>query len=86
MVAEFSHDGTYVATGDMSGIIQVWRVATQSLIWSDNVGDVSVSILFILFVNFFSSQDLQKKQHINILGKIYSVKQVFELLNILFLI
>ncbi|XP_075212250.1 angio-associated migratory cell protein isoform X2 [Lycorma delicatula] len=39
--AEFSHDGTYLATGDMSGIIQVWKVATKNVVWSDCIGDLS---------------------------------------------
>jgi len=40
-MAAFSFDGTYVATGDMSGLIQVWKVATHTLVWSDTVGDLS---------------------------------------------
>ncbi|XP_054284466.1 angio-associated migratory cell protein [Macrosteles quadrilineatus] len=40
-MAAFSYDGSYVATGDMSGLIQVWKVATHALVWSDTVGDLS---------------------------------------------
>lgn len=42
--ALFSHDGTYVATGDMSGLIQVWKVATKAVVWSFEMGDLNVSI------------------------------------------
>ncbi|XP_067426215.1 angio-associated migratory cell protein isoform X1 [Emydura macquarii macquarii] len=38
--AGFSHDSTYVATGDMSGLIKVWRVDTKEEIWSFEVGDL----------------------------------------------
>lgn len=40
--AGFSHDSTYVATGDMSGLIKVWRVDTKEEIWSFEVGDLEV--------------------------------------------
>ena len=36
----FSFDGTYVATGDMSGLVQVWKVAEKSLVWETNVEDL----------------------------------------------
>uniref|UniRef100_A0ACB8G2A2 Uncharacterized protein n=1 Tax=Sphaerodactylus townsendi TaxID=933632 RepID=A0ACB8G2A2_9SAUR len=38
--AGFSHDSTFVATGDMSGLIKVWRVDTKEEIWSFEVGDL----------------------------------------------
>lgn len=38
--AVFSHDSTLVATGDMSGMIKVWRVETKEEIWSFEVGDL----------------------------------------------
>lgn len=43
--ALFSHDGAYVATGDMNGLIQVWKVATQAQVWSFEMGDLNVSTL-----------------------------------------
>lgn len=39
--AEFSHDGTYLATGDMSGIVMVWKVATKTVVWSESINDLS---------------------------------------------
>ena len=41
--AQFSHDGVYLATADMSGFIQVWKVATKSMVWNFEVGDLNVS-------------------------------------------
>lgn len=38
----FSHDGKLVATGDMSGVIQVWNVETYQKIWSFETGDLEV--------------------------------------------
>ncbi|KAF6017019.1 AAMP [Bugula neritina] len=36
----FSADGTYLATGDMSGLIQVWNIATKETVWSFEVADL----------------------------------------------
>lgn len=38
--ASFSHDGKYVATGDMSGLIQVWSLAKKEVVWSFEMGDM----------------------------------------------
>ncbi|KAJ6665596.1 hypothetical protein lerEdw1_003439 [Lerista edwardsae] len=38
--AGFSHDSTFVATGDMSGLIKVWQVDTKEEIWSFEVADL----------------------------------------------
>ncbi|XP_066467750.1 angio-associated migratory cell protein [Tiliqua scincoides] len=38
--AGFSHDSTFVATGDMSGLIKVWRVDAKEEIWSFEVADL----------------------------------------------
>lgn len=38
--AVFSHDSSMVATGDMSGIIKVWKVETREEIWSFEAGDL----------------------------------------------
>ncbi|NP_001088640.1 angio associated migratory cell protein L homeolog [Xenopus laevis] len=38
--AVFSHDSTMVATGDMSGLIKVWKVEGAQEIWSFEVGDL----------------------------------------------
>uniref|UniRef100_A0A8C9EM09 Angio associated migratory cell protein n=1 Tax=Pavo cristatus TaxID=9049 RepID=A0A8C9EM09_PAVCR len=40
--AGFSHDSVFVATGDMSGLIKVWRVDTKEEVWSFEVGDLEV--------------------------------------------
>ena len=42
--ALFSYDGVYVATADMSGFIQVWKMATKAVVWSFEIGgDLTVS-------------------------------------------
>lgn len=38
----FSHDSSLVATGDMSGLIKVWKVETKQEVWSFEVGDLEV--------------------------------------------
>lgn len=38
----WSHDGTMLATGDMSGLIQVWSVSTKEMIWSSEISDLEV--------------------------------------------
>lgn len=40
--AVFSHDSSLVASGDMSGMIKVWKVETKEEIWSFEVGDLEV--------------------------------------------
>lgn len=36
---EFNHDGSLVATGDMGGLIQVWKISSKSLLWSENISE-----------------------------------------------
>lgn len=43
--AEFNFDETYLATGDMSGVIQVWKLNDKSSVWNYNMGDATVNIL-----------------------------------------
>jgi len=31
--AGFSHDGKYIATADMAGLVQVWKVTNGQCIW-----------------------------------------------------
>ncbi|KAJ4442043.1 hypothetical protein ANN_11909 [Periplaneta americana] len=38
---QFSHDGTYVATGDMSGVVKVWKISSKSQVWETSVGDLT---------------------------------------------
>ncbi|XP_030637245.1 angio-associated migratory cell protein [Chanos chanos] len=38
--AMFSHDSKLVASGDMSGVIKVWKVETKEEVWSFEVGDL----------------------------------------------
>lgn len=40
--AVFSHDSSLVATGDMGGLIKVWKVENKEEIWSFEVGDLEV--------------------------------------------
>ncbi|CAL7940553.1 unnamed protein product [Xylocopa violacea] len=37
----FNHDESYLATGDMSGMIQVWRLTDKVKIWDYNMGDAT---------------------------------------------
>lgn len=39
--AFFNQDGSLVATADMSGIIQVWKISNKNLVWSYTMGDLS---------------------------------------------
>ena len=41
--AEFSHDSTYVATADMSGLIKVWKVSSGEEVWSFETADLEAS-------------------------------------------
>lgn len=38
----FSHDGKYVATADMGGLVQVWVVATGKRAWSFETNEIEV--------------------------------------------
>lgn len=40
---KFNHDGSLLATGDMSGYIQVWKVEGATKTWDFETGDLSVS-------------------------------------------
>ncbi|KDR20398.1 Angio-associated migratory cell protein [Zootermopsis nevadensis] len=37
----FNYDGSYVATGDMSGVIQVWKIANKLQVWETCIGDLT---------------------------------------------
>lgn len=41
--AAFSHDSMYVATGDMSGLIKVWKVSSGEEVWSFETSDLEVT-------------------------------------------
>lgn len=41
----FTHDGTLLASGDLAGYIQVWKVATLTKIWEFEVEDLAVCLL-----------------------------------------
>ena len=38
----FNHDGKYVATADMAGLVQVWKVTNGQCIWSYECTDLEV--------------------------------------------
>ncbi len=40
--AGFSHDSMYLATGDMSGLIKVWKVSSSEEVWSFETSDLEV--------------------------------------------
>ena len=43
----FSHDGVYVATADLSGLIKVWKVETKEEIWSFECSDIEVTVAYL---------------------------------------
>ena len=43
----FNHDGSLFATGDMGGVIQVWRTATHQKVWDYQLGDLMVRSIII---------------------------------------
>ena len=54
----FSEDDKYLATADMSGIVQVWEVKTGTSVWTAETDDITVSSLISLapllfFFSFF---------------------------------
>ena len=53
--ALFSYDGSYLATADMGGFIQVWKMANKSVVWSFDTGDLTVSLFHFKFalIKFF---------------------------------
>uniref|UniRef100_A0A3Q2X1N9 Angio-associated, migratory cell protein n=1 Tax=Haplochromis burtoni TaxID=8153 RepID=A0A3Q2X1N9_HAPBU len=51
--AMFSHDSSLVASGDMSGLIKVWKVETKEEIWSFEVGDLEAVSWFGLHLLFY---------------------------------
>ena len=40
----FSYDGKYVATGDMSGLVQVWTAESGKRVWWFETTDLEVSL------------------------------------------
>ena len=43
----FSHDGSYLATGDLSGFLQVWQLTVGRVIWSGEAdSDLEVQCCF----------------------------------------
>ena len=54
----FSHDSKLVATGDMSGLITVWDVATQKEVWNFETTDLEVKLqaLYVITVVYISFQ------------------------------
>lgn len=45
--ATFCHDSSLVATGDMGGLIKVWKVESKEEIWSFEVGDLEVKLCLV---------------------------------------
>lgn len=65
--AEFNQDGTYLATADMGGVIQVWKMSNKLLIWDFNLGDMTVSYSTLAFnysmlLKFFQMLKTRKKK------------------------
>ena len=44
----FSHDGKYVATADMGGLVQVWLTSSGEKVWSFEMGDIEVNLLLCM--------------------------------------
>lgn len=56
--AVFNHDSSLVASGDMSGLIKVWKIQSKEEIWSFEVGDLEVcaqSEEFIIIRFYYTS-------------------------------
>ena len=53
----FNHDSKLVATGDMSGLITVWDVATQKEVWNFETTDLEVRLptYFFSWYGYFVS-------------------------------
>ena len=49
----FNHDSKLVATGDMSGLITVWDVATQKEVWNFETTDLEVRLQTTVTVLLF---------------------------------
>ena len=39
----FNHDGSYLATGDLKGLVKVWDVKTGQFIWSFEISSIQVN-------------------------------------------
>lgn len=46
----FSHDSKLVATGDMSGLITVWDVATKKEVWNFETTDLEVRLQTYMYL------------------------------------
>ena len=42
---QFNYDDSDVTNGDMSGVIQVWKIARKLQVWETHVGNLTVSLL-----------------------------------------
>lgn len=40
--ADFNYDDSYLATGDMNGIVQIWKINDKQCVWNFDMGDMSV--------------------------------------------
>lgn len=52
--ADFNHNDTLLATGDMNGVIQVWNLNDNKLIWDNQISEITVSHLYIPIQMFTS--------------------------------
>ena len=48
--SDFNHDDSFLATADMSGIIQIWKMSDKSVVWNYDMGDISVGKLFLILL------------------------------------
>lgn len=39
--ADFNYDDSYLATGDMNGIVQIWKINDKQCVWNFDMGDMS---------------------------------------------
>ena len=62
----FSHDGKFVATGDMSGFIIVWDVSTKKEIWSFEATDLEVRGIWCYnWLNFLEQATINATYFLN---------------------
>lgn len=51
--SDFNYDDSYLATGDMNGFVQIWKVNDKQSIWNYDMGDMSVrKNLFLIELSF----------------------------------
>ena len=60
--SDFNHDDSYLATGDMGGLIQVWKMSDKNSVWNYEMDDMTVrKDFFQTFKYIFETNILRVK-------------------------